>query len=268
MARAHSLSLLARIGRTAFLRIAPLIVVGLFVAANRVDAAEPTSVTPTARVMTGVILRSDLTTDGSRNLGALMPGETATVLDSVPGWYHVQLGNGRKGFVSKRWVKSAEGTPFRLHMVDVGTGDGIILDMGDVEIVIDGGMNSTPFREYVNADPANPIIQWPIELAIVTHADSDHWKGLDALLDTPQARAVARPILEFWEPGYSRSCSALESYDRFIDRIRGIVPASRFLRPLSNAHRPASDGGQVVPFTVPGVPGVQFTLLHADANPP
>jgi beta-lactamase superfamily II metal-dependent hydrolase len=153
-------------------------------------------------------------------------------------------------------------------MVDVGTGDGLILDMGDVEIVIDGGMNSTPMREYNIGDPNNHIIQWPIELAIVTHADSDHWKGLDALLDTPQARAVSRPILEFWEPGYSRSCSALESYDKFIARIRGLVPAARFHRPLSNTHRPATEGGPIAPLAVPGVPGVRFTLLHSDQDPP
>lgn len=239
---------------------------------STVRAAEPQRITPVERVTNSVIVRSDPTTDGSVPLGRLRPGQSASVLESLPGWYHVRTDTGQDGFVSKRWVRAADGpgvmatgVPFRLHVVDVGTGDAMILDMGEVEILFDGGLDATPLREYAKA---NDIIQWPVELAVVTHADSDHWKGLEALLATPAARALSRPVTEFWEPGFSRSCSPLPTYDEFISHMRSTVTAARFLRPLRATHAPAVETGRLEPFTVAGIPGVRFTLLHADPEPP
>lgn len=54
---------------------------------------------------------------------------------------------------------------------------------------------------------------------VVTHADSDHWKGLVRLLDLDGRARSPRTALEFWEPGYDRDCNRLDSYERFVEDI-------------------------------------------------
>jgi glyoxylase-like metal-dependent hydrolase (beta-lactamase superfamily II) len=61
----------------------------------------------------------------------------------------------------------------------VGTGDSAIIDIGDKEIVIDGGLTTKVLSDYV---ARTGIIDGPIELLVLTHADSDHWTGLRRLL--------------------------------------------------------------------------------------
>jgi hypothetical protein len=121
-------------------------------------------------------------------------------------------------------------------------------------------MHAGPLREYVGA---HALIQDPVELAIVTHADSDHWKGMKALIDDN-----ALTVEEFWEPGYDRDCSPIPSYTNFIAQMEAAVPASHFMRPLDATRPPvtiADTGPQW--FTVDHLPGVEFLLLHVDAAP-
>lgn len=235
-------------------------------------AARVQEVTPIDEVRSGVLVRELPATGDTPVLGSLRPGDRADVLESVPSWFKIRLASGTEGFVSKRWVRviaatpvgpSALGVPFRLHMVDVGVGDALILDTGDVEVLIDGGMHATPLREYV---AATQVIQDPIELLIVTHADSDHWKGAAELLKLNDP-SPAHQVLEFWEPGFDRDCSALDSYVTFISGMQRIVQPARFMRPLQQHHQPAVMTNLVQPFSIVGIPGVLFTVLHAEANP-
>ena len=57
-------------------------------------------------------------------------------------------------------------------------------------------------RDY--ADEAG-IIDGPIELPIVTHADIDHWKGLVRFLSSGGVADDPPGVLEFWKSGYDRS---------------------------------------------------------------
>jgi competence protein ComEC len=232
--------------------------------------AEADEVTPNEEVRQGLRVRELPTTDGAVVVGTLRRGERALVVESVPSWYLVRLPSGINGYVSKRWVRlipeapavNVVGMPFSLHTIDVGTGDGLILDMGEVEILIDGGMTRTPLGEYATAQ----LIQDPIELAIVTHADSDHWLGMSDLLKAGGPN-LAHPVLEFWEPGFDRPCSPLASYATFIGGIQRSLEPSRFKRPLRSHHVPAVESNLIEPFEIAGIPGVQFTLLHADPVP-
>ena len=72
----------------------------------------------------------------------------------------------------------ASGT-FSVHFLDVGTGDAAIIDMGDKEVVIDSGDSIKVLNAYVER---MQIIDGPIELLVVTHGDTSHWKGLTRLL--------------------------------------------------------------------------------------
>ena len=61
-------------------------------------------VVPSQRVRSGVLIREYATRD-SRPLGSLRPGDEAEYLTSVPGWIHVRLENGTRGFVSRAWTQ-------------------------------------------------------------------------------------------------------------------------------------------------------------------
>lgn len=61
--------------------------------------------------------------------------------------------------------------PFSVSFVDVGQGDGIVIESGDTLIVVDGGEVSAAgdFIEYINS-----LGQQDIDLYIATHPHSDH----------------------------------------------------------------------------------------------
>jgi beta-lactamase superfamily II metal-dependent hydrolase len=227
-------------------------------------------VTPVPDVVNRVNVRELPSTQGTAIVASLAPGERATIIEAIANWYHVRLPSGVKGFVSKRWVELvtapaiAGGVHFELHIVDVGNGDGILLDVGDKEILIDGGMFPTPLSNYLTT---GALVDGPIELAVVTHADADHWKGMSAYLGLGQA-VPAHTVLEFWEPGFDRGCSPLASYDDFIAAMRVLVPANGFARPLRAVHLPADQSGSAQPFQLPSIPELTITVLHADADPP
>ena len=225
-------------------------------------------VTPRPEATNGVIARDAPSSAEGIRVGKLSPGQSATILESVPYWYKVLLPDGVQGFVSKRWVRaiaeteSSEDT-FALHIVDVGVGDGFVLDAGDKEIVVDGGMSPKTFREYVVK--AN-LLQSPIELAVVTHADSDHWKGMEGLLGLKQPQRTFA-VQEFWEPGYDRECGRLPTYDAFIASVRTLVPAAGMLRPLEATHVPASASMVLTALRLADFDEVKITVLHTEDEP-
>lgn len=115
------------------------------------------------------------------------------------------------------------------------------------------------------------IIDGPVELVVVTHGDTDHWKGLQRLLNFDNLGPNPPKILEFWEPGYDRDCngpkhSGRAGYLEFIDDVRNLSGV-RFFRTLEDTYAPAVESGMVSPFTLPSVPGVTFTVLHSAAEP-
>lgn len=250
------------------------VLVVAFVIANLLTASLlAQEVTPSSKVTNSVKVRA-LPDGGSAEVGKLLPGQKAQLIEDVPAWYGVRLSSGQQGFVSKRWVDLVSGdagpasdaagsTPFELHIVDVGVGDGLVLDMGDQEIVFDGGMSGTRFAEYIRAQN---LIKDPIELAVVTHADTDHWAGMQGLLNIGKGASPYR-VLEFWEPGYDRGCSPSARYDAFIAGMQALVPQAGFRRPLEAVHPPADTTGTPAPFAVPSLPGVEITVLHTQGSP-
>lgn len=228
--------------------------------------ANADKVVPSDRVTNFVSVRES-TSSGSAELARLTVGQSADLITSVPSWHKVRLANGTEGFVSKSWTKvvpdAVSGPAFQVHFLDVGTGDSAIIDVGDKEIVIDGGDSISVLHDYAKR---TGIIDGPIELVVVTHGDSDHWKGLTRLLGFDGHAIQSHTALEFWEPGYDRTCGALDSYNKFISDMRNI-PGIRFLRPLQQKNRPAVTSGQQETITLPSIPGVKINVLHIDSNP-
>src|SRR5262245_39960629 len=66
--------------------------------------AQADTVVPGPDVTTRVIVRASATGQ-SAQVGALLLGQSAQLLGSVPNWHEIQLANGVQGFVSKRWTR-------------------------------------------------------------------------------------------------------------------------------------------------------------------
>jgi beta-lactamase superfamily II metal-dependent hydrolase len=261
-------------------RLLPLLFgCAVWVAGTAPTASQGDVIVPADRVVNAVNVREAPTT-ASALVGQLPRGQQALLLVDVPSWYKVRLSNGIEGFVSKAWTTritapappsppaAGSDIPFTIHFLDVGTGDSAIVDMGDREIIIDGGNAPTVLRNYVRD---RNIIDGPVELVVVTHGDTDHWKGLNRLMNFDGNGPNPPQVREFWEPGYDRDCNppsdgGRQGYLTFIDRFRNLGGV-QFRRPLAQFHAPADQTGMIQPFTVASLPGVTFTVLHSAAMP-
>lgn len=78
-------------------------------------------------------------------------------------------------------------TLLRVHFIDVGQGDAILIDFGPCEVLIDGGTNQAgdALVTYLT-----PYIDGSLDYLIATHPDADHIGGLDHVLATFQVDAV------------------------------------------------------------------------------
>lgn len=253
-----------------------LIVVCTVLIASVAQAQPGAILEPTDRVTTGLNVRENANSD-SPVKAVLHPGDRVTQLEAVPYWYKVQLTDGTEGWAAKAYLQVVPipATPaggldlarLRIHFIDVGIGDAILIDYGDKEIFIDGGSGVNIAWTYVK-----DLIQDPIELAIVTHADTDHWKGMTRVLGlesspkSPNFRAI-----EFWEPGYDRGCSPGSATQSYLNFIRDMPSkAQRLRRPLAATHAPLLDRPSASStdfITIPELPGFSFLLLHSNANP-
>lgn len=66
----------------------------------------------------------------------------------------------------------------KVHFIDVGQGDSILIDLGETEILIDGGGKSPGVVAYLNN-----YVDGALEIMVATHPHADHIGGLIAVLD-------------------------------------------------------------------------------------
>jgi competence protein ComEC len=81
-----------------------------------------------------------------------------------------------------------EGGPLpqlHIHFIDVGQGDSILLDLGETEVLIDGGDRSPGVTAYLQ-----DYVDGTLEVMIATHPHADHIGGLIAVLDSFQVNQV------------------------------------------------------------------------------
>jgi competence protein ComEC len=60
-----------------------------------------------------------------------------------------------------------------VHFINVGQGDSILIDIGDTEVLIDGGEKSPGIAGYIR-----PYVQGKLEAIVATHPHEDHIGGL------------------------------------------------------------------------------------------
>lgn len=170
-------------------------------------AAGADQVVPSPSVTNGLVVRS--APDGQAgSVGSLMPGQSAELLDDVPYWYKIKLGNGVKGFV---WKGLADVTPdpppvisddllgalqnvaplardaaaMNIHEIDVGQGAAILLEFPCGTVLIDTGGEDNPtfagierLVTYLEAFfTGRPDLGERLDLLLLTHPHKDHTFG-------------------------------------------------------------------------------------------
>lgn len=162
-------------------------------------------VTPSARVLTAVLVRQGPSTD-TPILARLRPGDRATLVGEVSGWYIVDLVDGRRGYVSKSWtvVSSDSETgaeapgKYRIHVIDVGTGLAVFVEGPGFTLLYDAGSqddlhggDENRVVAYIRA--ARPGIT-RIDHLILSHPHKDHLQLMPAVFSSFQ-------IGDIWDSG-------------------------------------------------------------------
>jgi beta-lactamase superfamily II metal-dependent hydrolase len=89
--------------------------------------------------------------------------------------------------------------------IDVGQGDSILIDFGDIEVLIDGGDRSPGVVEYLNE-----YVNGALEVIVATHPHVDHIGGLIEVLNTFE-------VQEVWHNG---DTSTSQTYSEFMDAVQ------------------------------------------------
>lgn len=106
----------------------------------------------------------------------------------------------------------------QVHFVDVGTGDATIIDDGEHEIIIDGGLSKHILHKYVMDNEL--IGDGKLELMILTHPDPDHYRGLVKFLKDDELE-----IVEYWDPGFTEvgDCEVGGGYKKFLKKVKAKI---------------------------------------------
>ncbi|MFC1994224.1 MBL fold metallo-hydrolase [Chloroflexota bacterium] len=94
---------------------------------------------------------------------------------------------------------------FKVHFIDVGQGDSILVDLGETEILIDGGGRSPGVVQYLRN-----YVDGSLDLMVATHPHADHIGGLIGVLD-------AFEVDEIWHNG---DFSTSQTYADFMGAIQ------------------------------------------------
>jgi competence protein ComEC len=93
----------------------------------------------------------------------------------------------------------------KVHFIDVGQGDSILIDLGETEVLIDGGEKTPGVVPYLE-----DYVDGPIEVMVATHPHADHIGGLIAVLDAYQVEQI-------WHNG---DTSTSKTYDEFTSAVQ------------------------------------------------
>ena len=72
-----------------------------------------------------------------------------------------------------------------VHFIDVGQGDAILIDIGNIEVLIDGGEKNTGAADYIR-----PYVDGALEVMVATHTHADHIGGLIDILAKYQIKDI------------------------------------------------------------------------------
>jgi competence protein ComEC len=101
-------------------------------------------------------------------------------------------------------VQTPVSKELKIHFIDVGQGDAILIDLDDVEVLIDGGDRSPGVVNYLKK-----YVDGPLEVMIATHPHADHIGGLIDVL-------ASFEVKEIW---YNGETTTSKTYSDFISAV-------------------------------------------------
>jgi len=119
-------------------------------------------------------------------------------------WARYQPGPPLEISLPQEEEEEGDAEELQVHFIDVGQGDSILIDLGDTEVLIDGGDKSPGVVTYIS-----DYIDGSLEVMVATHPHADHIGGLIAVLDTFE-------VEEIWHNGDS---STSQTYTQFMNRV-------------------------------------------------
>ncbi len=93
----------------------------------------------------------------------------------------------------------------KVHFIDVGQGDSILIDNGETEILIDGGDKSSGIEKYLTS-----YVDGALEVMVATHPHADHIGGLIDVLADFEAQ-------EIWHNG---DTATSKTYSDFMSSVK------------------------------------------------
>ncbi|MBI5324304.1 MAG: MBL fold metallo-hydrolase, partial [Ignavibacteriae bacterium] len=116
-------------------------------------------------------------------VNVLLMGTWVGVKKQIGNWYEIDTA-GNSGFISKNDVSSDMG--LKVFFIDVGQGDAILIEIGKIRILIDGGEDSS-LKNYLTKSHFQYLLSKEKKLhfdyVIITHFDSDHYSGLTDIIN-------------------------------------------------------------------------------------
>jgi len=151
-----------------------------------VTPAAAEDLTPSERVSSAVLVRQGPSTD-TAILARLRPGDIATIVGEVSGWFQIKLPDGTLGYVSKAWtvvvgrdtsIESLVGRSYKIHVIDVGTGLAVFVEGPDFALLYDAGSqddlhDGDENRVVAYIDAVRPGLA-RIDHVILSHPHKDH----------------------------------------------------------------------------------------------
>lgn len=196
---------------------AALFVALLAIAAPAIALAQET-VTPSERVTRNVVVRADPSTSAAP-VDRMLPGALLPLVGDVPGWFRVQLPDGRQGFVSKAWTDlssarlASADRAFKVHVIDVGTGLAVFIEGQDFALLYDAGSQDDLAQGQGNRVVAYIRAVRPdlkrLDHVILSHPHKDHLELMPDVFDAFQVANV-------WESGRVNKTAG---YCKFLKKV-------------------------------------------------
>jgi beta-lactamase superfamily II metal-dependent hydrolase len=124
-------------------------------------------------------------TGRSSSTTVLMGAWLKVLDDTVPGWLEVEA-FGKKGWV-KQADTSTDDTYLKIFFVDVGQGDGVLVETPKGRLLVDGGQYSKNMRNYLTGWKYKWLIakgfKVKLDAIVVSHFDADHFAGLTSIIE-------------------------------------------------------------------------------------
>ena len=103
----------------------------------------------------------------------------------------------------------------RVHFIDVGQGDAILLDLEETEVLIDGGDRDSGVVQYLR-----DRVDGPLEAMIATHPHPDHIGGLIGVLGAFDVEGIWHNGEEYDSATYREFMTAVGSEGAEVDVAR------------------------------------------------